>query len=268
MSRPDRIEQAPFGIAPSGKNQAVPLPGPACRLDRLRVTVWTRLKQLLLTCYACCIRVRIVGRVALPLRRGFIVAANHLNGADSVVLQAALRTRLFFVASARWFRTRFSRFIMWHICDAVPVSPDDPLGSAAGIRHCIRALRHGASIGIYPEGRFNTTGRLELIEDGAAYLAARTGTPILPVYIHRLRFENQVDTNTQTRECWTGFLTVAGNLFNTRIELAVGEPIQPNVARFRNRAALRAEVARLNAALLAEFDHLATSCSRPPNTRC
>jgi len=222
-------------------------------LNRLRVTFWTRLKQAALTVYGLSIRVKVVSRVGLPLCRGFIVTANHLNGADSVVLQIALRTRLFFAASARWFRTGLSRFVMWHICDAVPVQNDDPLSSTPGLRHCLTVLRSGASIGIYPEGAYNRGGPLECIRDGAAYLAVRTGTPILPVYIRNLRYERRVDDSTQPRECWTGFLSVADNLFNTRIELLVGEPVEPERVLPGTAAEFRTEVERVNDRLLAEY---------------
>ncbi len=226
------------------------------RLSRVRTTVWTWLKQSLLFLYGLCIRVKVVGRVAVPLRRGFIVVANHLNGADSVVLQIALRTRLFFAASSRWFRGPFSRFIMRHICDAFPVETGLPFESISGVRSCLETLRAGGSVGVYPEGGFNLSGRVTDIKDGAAYLAARTGAPVLPVYIRNLRYAGRVDQTTIWTECWTGFLSVAENLFNTRIEILVGEPIQP--ARLSQTSEeLRAEIDRINAQIRQEFEELA-----------
>jgi 1-acyl-sn-glycerol-3-phosphate acyltransferase len=228
-------------------------------LDRCRTTVWTRLKQAALWVYGACIRVRVIGRVSVPLRRGFIVAANHMNGADSLVLQAALHTRLFFAASADWFKGRISRFIMWHICDAIPVKTGDPYASTGGLRHCLKALQSGGSIGIYPEGTFHTSGRFGDIKAGAAWLAVRSGAPILPVYIRNLKYENQVDSSTRRRECWTGFLTVAGNLFNTDLELLVGDPIVPLAARATGPDQLQLEVERVNELLTEELDQLSAA---------
>ena len=53
-----------------------------------------------ITC-GLCIKMKIRGnaRLIAPLKRGFIVAANHLNGADSFVLQVALLTRFLLVVS-------------------------------------------------------------------------------------------------------------------------------------------------------------------------
>ncbi len=224
------------------------------RLRRVRVTAWTRLKQLLLFGYGLCIRVRVVGtdRIGLPLRRSFVVVANHVNGADSLVLQVALRTRLFFATSVRWFRSGLWRAIMTNLCDAIPVQTGDPVASLGGVRRCIEALRAGGSVGIYPEGRFNDDGRIADIESGAAYIAVRSGAPILPVLIRHLRYEREVDTSTQGREGWTGFLTVVGQMFNTEIEVALGDPIEPRVS-VAGRDGLRDEVARLNARVVREF---------------
>jgi len=221
---------------------------------RLRTTVWTRLKQGLLMLYGLCVRIRVVGnsKMAFPLRRNFIVVANHLNGADSIVLQVALRTRLFFAASARWFASSFSRFIMKNICDSISVETGDAMQSLEGLRTCIHILRSGASIGIYPEGRINTSNSPGELKEGAAYLAARTGTPILPVYIRNLRLGHRVDDTTLQRECWTGFLSVVENLFNINVEVVLGDPVIPGTEPYTGDN-LRQDIARINGELRRNF---------------
>jgi len=223
-------------------------------MDRVRITVWTRIKQFLLLLYGLSIRIRLLGnsRVVIPLQRSFIVAANHLNGADSIVLQVALRTRLFFATSRKWFLGRCSRFILWHICDGIPVETGDALGSISGLRHCIRTLQ-----AIYPEGEFNRGGRLSHFHNGTAYLAARTGTPILPVYIRNLRLRTKIIDTNRSLESWTGFLSVAENLFNTNVEIVIGDPILPAAVPGNNPERLRAEMSRINAELAEKFDQLA-----------
>jgi len=228
-------------------------------MDRARTTVWTLVKHLIVITYSLCIKVKIQGnaRVVTPLRRGSIVAANHLNGADSFVLQVALRTRPFFVASRKWFAGRLLRFVMWHICDAIPAETGDALGNVSGLRQCIRALRSGGSIAVYPEGVFNRSGAPTDFRNGTAYLAVRTGTPILPVYIRNLRLDTEVISTSLSAECWTGFLSVVENLFNSSIEIVVGDPIQPLEVPAGEPNRLRAEVRRINAEMEREFAQLA-----------
>jgi 1-acyl-sn-glycerol-3-phosphate acyltransferase len=229
-----------------------------CRRTRIHATVLTWVKTAILAGYGLCVRVKVVGRVALPFKRGFIVVANHLNGADSFVIQIALRTRVFFATSARWFRGRFSRFFMRYLCDAIPVDGDDPLGSIAGMRDCLETLCLGGVVGIYPEGQFHPPGPPGHIANGAAYLAVKTGTPILPVYLRNFRLNQRIDDTTLNRECWTGFLSVAENLLNTDIEVAVGEPIEPHAA-VTGHEALHREIIRLNSELRRQFESLAAA---------
>lgn len=227
--------------------------------NRIATTVWTRLKQLLLQAYGLCIRVRVKGegRIAVPLHRHFIVAANHLTGADSLVIQLALRTRLFFVTSARWLATRFTGFFMSNICDSVPADTGAGFENLAGVRKCVRTLESGGSIGIYPEGRLNREGRVDRIENGAAWLAARTGTPILPVYVRNLKLGPEPWSRPWLSEAWEGFFSVVGNLLNTDIEVVVGEPIAPLEGAAKDPDSLRSEVERLNIELRRSFDLLA-----------
>lgn len=229
-----------------------------CGRTRVHTTALTWAKTAILAGYGFCVRVSVVNRVALPFKGGFVVVANHLNGADSFVIQIALRTRVFFATSAKWFRGRFSRFFMRHVCDAIPVDSDDPLGNVAGMRDCLETLRTGGVVGIYPEGRFHAPGPPGHIANGAAYLAVKTGTPILPVYLRNLRLNQRIDDTTLNRECWTGFLSVAENLFNTGIQVAVGEPIEPHAA-VAGHDSLQREIVRLNSELRRQFEILAAA---------
>jgi 1-acyl-sn-glycerol-3-phosphate acyltransferase len=226
---------------------------------RIATTIWTRLKQLLLRAYGLSIRIKVVGhgRIAVPLHQGFIVAANHLTGADSLVIQLALRTRLFFVTSARWLATRSTRFFMSNVCDSVPADTGAGFDNVAGVRKCVRTLESGGSIGIYPEGRLNREGRVDRIESGAAWLAARTGTPILPVYVRNLKLGPEPWSRPWLSEAWEGFFSVVGNLLNTEIEVVVGDPIAPMAGAAKDPDSLRCEVERLNAELRRSFDLLA-----------
>lgn len=235
------------------------------RFSRLaRQTVWYGLKQVLLALYGLSIRVQVFGldRVALPLRRSFIVAANHVTGADSIVIQIALRTRLFFVAWSRWFNTRFVGFFMRHLCDTVPVETGRGVENVPGLRACVEALSEGVCVGIYPEGELNRTGLVDHLHDGCAWLAARTQTPILPVYVHNLKLGPKPFSRPWINEAWEGFFSVVRNVLNTRIEVRIGEPIEPDPSALCGPESLKREVERLNSELRRQFDKLTPAASR------
>src|SRR5512136_953897 len=152
-------------------------PSVTCR----RVTIWTIMKRLLLTGVSLLVRIRVTGSIRPPLPAGYIVALNHLNGADGFVAQIGLGTRLWFLTAHKWFRNRLNRFFMTECLDALPVETGNPLGSLPGLRRSLEILAGGGSIGLFPEGQFNRSGKVGKIEMGAAYLSIRSGKPILPV---------------------------------------------------------------------------------------
>jgi 1-acyl-sn-glycerol-3-phosphate acyltransferase len=215
---------------------------------------YQRLKAVLLKIYGWLIRVRVFGkeRIALPLQTGFIVAANHLTGADSIVIQIGLKTRIFFIAWARWFHSRFVGFWMRNLCDTLPVNKGVHPDNIATLRHSIKLLKQGATIGIYPEGELNRSGQIQRVYDGTAWLAVRAGVPVLPVYVTGLKLGPAPHSRPWLNEAWEGFFSVVGNLLNRNITILIGEPIFPD-APPKNAAELRTQIQRINRQLLTQF---------------
>lgn len=218
--------------------------------------IWFKIKSLLMKAYSLLIRVRVLSleKIAVPMRTGFIVAANHLTGADSIIIQIGLRTRIFFLAWARWFHSRFVGFWMRNLCDTMPVINNEASAeNVATLRRSIQLLRCGATIGIYPEGELNPSGRVRKLHNGTAWLAVRAGVPILPVYVTGLKRGPKPYSHPWLNEAWEGFFSVVGNLLNRNILLAIGKPIFPNTEQPNTPAELKREIERINKLLLRQF---------------
>ncbi len=231
-------------------------------------SLWAEIKRVLLFIYGLLIRVRVIGseRMVVPLRSGFIVAANHLTGADSIVIQVALKTRIFFLAAARWFHSRFVGFWMRNLCDTMPVAAGGGWENVRGLRQGLKMLVAGGVLGIYPEGALNRTGEVRQLYDGAAWLALRTGAPVVPVYVSGLRPGPVPGSRPWIDEAWEGFFSVVGNLLNRNIVVAIGEPILPPAELPHTPAELSAVIERINRQLLEEFQRLrAVSVDRKRN---
>ncbi|MEO0071070.1 MAG: lysophospholipid acyltransferase family protein [candidate division WOR-3 bacterium] len=216
---------------------------------------WSKIKSFLLYLYGLSVRIRVVGveKIALPIRAGYIVVANHLTGADSIVIQIALKTRIFFLAWARWFHTRFIGFWMHRLCDTMPVENGKGFENIATLRKSIELLKAGAAVGIYPEGELNRQGRVDHIHSGAAWLAVRARVPVLPVYVAGLKLGPQPYSRSWLNEAWEGFFSVVNNIFNRNIVVIIGTPILPPNSPPRTKEELRNELSRINNELHRQF---------------
>jgi 1-acyl-sn-glycerol-3-phosphate acyltransferase len=111
----------------------------------------------------------------------YIVAANHHNYLDGVVLAAAVPAPISFLVMPRvWNATPLHPLFHRHI-GSIPLTLDGP--DVGGLRAALAALDAGRVIGIFPEGPFSRHGRLEAGLHGVALLALRSGVPVIPVAI-------------------------------------------------------------------------------------
>ncbi|HVH73627.1 MAG TPA: acyl-[ACP]--phospholipid O-acyltransferase [Stellaceae bacterium] len=113
--------------------------------------------------------------------RNPIVALNHVSFLDAAVGLAILPTEPVFAIdrgiAQRWWVKPFLK-----VTRAMPLDPTRPLAT----RTLINAVRGGAPLVIFPEGRITMTGHLMKVYDGAALIAEKSGAPIVPVRIEGL----------------------------------------------------------------------------------
>jgi 1-acyl-sn-glycerol-3-phosphate acyltransferase len=124
---------------------------------------------------------RVNGLEHLPARGPYIVAANHANYLDGVVLAAALPRKISFLVMPRVYRaTPLHPYFHDHV-GSIPVSLARP--DPGAIRRALRVLDHGGVVGIFPEGPFSQHGRLVRGQPGVALVALRSGVPVVPAAI-------------------------------------------------------------------------------------
>ncbi|MFQ5656299.1 MAG: lysophospholipid acyltransferase family protein [Candidatus Methylomirabilales bacterium] len=136
--------------------------------------------QFLLPLIMPAFRFRVIGKEEVP-SEGVILAANHVSYVDPFIIAAALVERqLYFMAKEELFRSTFFGAILRDL-HAFPVRRGHVDHSA--IRHCLRLLGEGEALLMFPEGtRGDGTALLEA-EEGIGLLAARSGSPLVPVYV-------------------------------------------------------------------------------------
>ena len=127
----------------------------------------------------------------------YLVCANHQTALDVLFLCAVLRRQQpHFMAKAELFKVPLLGALVRKL-GAFPVARGK--GDVGAIKHAIRLLDEGRSVGVFPQGT-RCPGR-ELrdcnVKAGAGMIAARTGAQVLPVYIkikgRKWRFFRRVD---------------------------------------------------------------------------
>ena len=140
-------------------------------------TLGTNLAKLCFTAFA---RWEVEGREAVPPRGPLIVVSNHLSVADPPVLVASIPRRLHFVGKRSLFRNPVAA----HFLTIVGVHPVDREGvDLDALRWNLRLLQHDQTVLLFPEGTRSRGEGMSKGHPGAAYIAAKSQAPILPVGI-------------------------------------------------------------------------------------
>jgi len=157
-------------------------------------------------------RVQVSGTENTPQQGPVLVVSNHLGDADLVLglafsarpLDALTKADLYDIPVLGWLMEIYG--VIW-------VHRGQP--DRRALRAVLQGLAEGRMIAIAPEGRESVTGQLEEGTHGAAYLALKSGAPILPVTF--IGTENRLVYNNVKR------------LRRAKISLTVGKPfhLQP-----------------------------------------
>jgi 1-acyl-sn-glycerol-3-phosphate acyltransferase len=125
-------------------------------------------------------RFQVEGARHVPRAGPCIIAANHTSYVDPIVLWMACPRNVQFIVD----REQYGRPLVHWVAvrnGAIPVENDPrDLGS---MRRALLALKHGAALGIFPEGGRSVDGFLKPGKPGAALLALRAGVPLVPAGI-------------------------------------------------------------------------------------
>ncbi len=124
----------------------------------------------------------ILGLEHVPAAGPVVIAANHHNYLDGVVLGVAIPRPIAFLVMPRVYRaTRLHPPFHRRVGSiALNVERSDP----GAIKRALRALSDGRIVGIFPEGPFSRDGRLVPGQPGVGLIALRSGAPVIPAAIH------------------------------------------------------------------------------------
>ena len=132
----------------------------------------------------------VIGREKVP-DGGCVLVANHTQWADPVLVGTALGNQYPLVAMAK--KELFQIKLLGPLISALGAFPvDRGTADIGAIKTSLKAVKDGKKLLIFPEGGTKHKAGDEA-KVGAAMIAARTGAPIVPIYIsENKRFRSKV----------------------------------------------------------------------------
>src|SRR3989442_14042486 len=124
---------------------------------------------------------RVDGLENLPSSGPYLLAANHHNYLDGIVLGVATPEPISFLVMPRVWRATPLHPIFHRHVGSIPINLERP--DVGALRRAPHLLQDGGVVGIFPEGPFSVRGRLEPGLPGVALLALRSGVPVVPAGI-------------------------------------------------------------------------------------
>ncbi|HSE10675.1 MAG TPA: lysophospholipid acyltransferase family protein [Nocardioidaceae bacterium] len=126
--------------------------------------------------------IRTHGHEYVQPRGPHIIASNHLGFLDGPVLAAFAPRPVHALTKKEMFEGRTGRVL--RAFGQIPLSRYELDPSA--IKDCLRVLRDGGVVAIYPEGT-RGSGEFVRVHSGVAYLALVTGAPVVPLAVFGTR---------------------------------------------------------------------------------
>ena len=171
-------------------------------------------------------RLRCHGRERVPALGPVLVCANHQSYFDPVIVGLVLNRRLNYLARKSLFRFAPFRWLI-EFLDAIPIDREGV--GTAGLKECLKRIKQGEMVLIFPEGTRTRDGTVGPLEPGFVMLARRGNVSVLPVGI------------AGAYEAWP---RSSPNPSITPVHVAIGESLNPETILTLNDADLVTEVER------------------------
>lgn len=115
-----------------------------------------------------------------PREGRLILAANHVTNFDVFPMQFSVPRPIFFMGKAELFKNPILDLFIRNL-GGFPVQRGEKDDWA--MRHAAKVLKHGQTLGMFPEGKRSKGQGLAVAKTGTARLAIEAGCPILPMAV-------------------------------------------------------------------------------------
>lgn len=124
---------------------------------------------------------KVHGREKLDRATSYVLICNHQGLLDPVgVAYACRRYEIRFMAKKELWNNKAMAWLVKAL-HAIPV--DRHNSDMMAMRTCLKAVKEGHVLGIFPEGTRHKEGVMKEMEGGVGFLTLRSGVPLIPVMI-------------------------------------------------------------------------------------
>ncbi len=123
---------------------------------------------------------RVYGQKNIPSKGAFIFAINHRSHLDPVLIPICCTRRLSFLAKDSLFRGKLLGWYLRHL-EAFPIKRERT--DVGAIKEIMRRLKSRSPVLMFPEGTRVREGEKSEVQSGVGFIAAKSGLPVIPVYI-------------------------------------------------------------------------------------
>jgi 1-acyl-sn-glycerol-3-phosphate acyltransferase len=173
------------------------------------------------------VRVKVEGLEKIARDGSYLFVSNHLSYMDTPVVLANIPVQFRFLAKSGLFRIPL---LGTHLARAghIPVPRDDARAAVKTMTTAAQVVRErGVSLLIFPEGGRSHDGQLAEFKEGAAYIAIRSGVPLVPIALKG------------TREVLP---FGSGHVRAGSVTMRIGEPVLTAGAQLRDRERITNQV--------------------------
>ncbi len=204
-------------------------------------------QNLLRVVFKLYFRLSIEGKENIPTSGPFILAPIHRSYLDTL-FQAPVPRRLRFMGKDSMWKNRYAAYFL-STFGGFPVSRDQ--ADREAMQTTVDLLERGEPVVLFAEGERKRGPRVYPLKDGAVYIAARTGVPIVPMGIGGSEAAMPKGRNL---------------IYPVKVHLVVGKPIPAPERKESGRVSRQAvqETSELLREQLQElFDQAQERCGKP-----
>ena len=111
---------------------------------------------------------------------GFIICSNHISNLDAIFISIAIKRKIFFLAKSELFKNKLISALLSKL-GAIPVKRGE--NDVKAIVQAENILKNKNILGIFIEGTRSKSGNFLRPKSGAAILACKTNSVVIPVCI-------------------------------------------------------------------------------------